>query len=66
MTIFKDIVDLLHNNDCVILPGFGAFVLKKKSATVVGNEFIPPSKKVSFNSMLKENDGLLVKQISRS
>ena len=66
MTIFKDIVDLLHNNDCVILPGFGAFVLKKKSATVVGNEFIPPSKNVSFNSMLKENDGLLVKQISRT
>ena len=30
MTIFKDIVDLLHNNDCVILPGFGAFVLKKE------------------------------------
>ena len=66
MTIFKDIVDLLHNNDCVILPGFGAFVLKKKSATIVGNEFIPPSKNVSFNSMLKENDGLLVKQISRT
>ena len=49
MTIFKDIVDLLHNNDCVILPGFGAFVLKKKAASVVGNEFIPPSKNVSFN-----------------
>ena len=66
MTIFKDIVDLLHNNDCVILPGFGAFVLKKKSASVVGNEFIPPSKNVSFNSMLKENDGLLVKYISET
>jgi nucleoid DNA-binding protein len=57
MTIFKDIVELLHNNDCVILPSFGAFVLKKRSAKVVGNEFIPPAKNVSFNSMLKENDG---------
>ena len=65
MTIFKDIVELLHNNDCVILPSFGAFVLKKRSAKVVGNEFIPPAKNVSFNSMLKENDGLLVKHISR-
>jgi len=64
MTIFKDIVDLLHNNDCVILPGFGAFVLKKKSASIIQNKFIPPSKNVSFNSMLKENDGLLVKYIS--
>ena len=66
MTIFKDVVELLYNNDCVILPGFGAFVLKNKSASVVGNEFIPPSKNISFNSMLKENDGLLVKQISKT
>jgi len=64
MTIFKDIVELLHNNDCVILPGFGAFVLKKKSASIIQNKFIPTSKNVSFNSMLKENDGLLVKYIS--
>ena len=66
MTIFKDIVELLHNNDCVILPGFGAFVLKKKSASIIQNKFIPPSKNVSFNSMLKENDGLLVKYISET
>ena len=65
MTVFKDIVELLHKNDCVILPSFGAFVLKKKSAKVIGNEFIPHAKNVSFNAMLKENDGLLVKHISR-
>ena len=64
MTLFKDIIELLHNNDCVILPGFGAFVLKSKAASIRGNEFIPPAKYVSFNSMLKENDGLLVKYIS--
>ena len=64
MTLFKDIVELLHNNDCVILPGFGAFVLKSKAASIKGNEFVPPAKHVSFNSMLKENDGLLVKYIS--
>ena len=66
MTIFKDVVELLHNNDCVILPGFGAFVLKNKSASIIGNEFIPPRKDVSFNAMLKENDGLLVKHISKT
>lgn len=64
MTLFKDIIELLHNNDCVIVPGFGAFVLKNKAASIKGNEFVPPSKYVSFNSMLKENDGLLVKYIS--
>ena len=64
MTLFKDIIELLHKNDCVIVPDFGAFVLKSKAASIKGNEFVPPAKHVSFNSMLKENDGLLVKYIS--
>ena len=64
MSIFKDISHLLHSNDCVILPNFGAFVLKSKSAYIEENEFFPPSKYVSFNSMLKDNDGLLAKFIS--
>ena len=64
MSIFKDISHLLYYNDCVILPNFGAFVLKSKSAYIEDNEFFPPSKHVSFNSMLKDNDGLLAKFIS--
>tara|TARA_B100000989_G_scaffold284975_1_gene252277 strand:- start:767 stop:1666 length:900 start_codon:yes stop_codon:yes gene_type:complete len=64
MSIFKDISHLLHSNDCVILPDFGAFILKSKSAYIKKNEFFPPSKYVSFNSMLKDNDGLLAKFIS--
>ena len=64
MSIFKDISHLLYYNDCVILPNFGAFVLKSKSAYIENNEFFPPSKYVSFNSMLKDNDGLLAKFIS--
>ena len=64
MSIFKDISHLLYYNDCVILPNFGAFVLKSKLAYIEENEFFPPSKYVSFNSMLKDNDGLLAKFIS--
>ena len=64
MGIFKDVAKLLHSNDCVIVPNFGAFVLKSKSAYIEKNEFFPPSKYVSFNSMLKDNDGLLAKYIS--
>ena len=64
MSIFKDISHLLYYNDCVILPNFGAFVLKSKSAYIEDNEFFSPSKYVSFNSMLKDNDGLLAKFIS--
>ena len=64
MSIFKDVAELLHSNDCVIVPNFGAFVLKTKSAYIQKNEFFPPSKYVSFNAMLKDNDGLLAKHIS--
>ena len=64
MGIFKDVAKLLQSNDCVIVPNFGAFVLKSKSAYIQKNEFFPPSKYVSFNAMLKDNDGLLAKHIS--
>ena len=64
MTIFKEIQDLLFNNDCVIIPEFGAFILKSHSAYIQNNNFYPPKKSISFNSMLNENDGLLVKYIS--
>jgi nucleoid DNA-binding protein len=64
MGIFKDVAKLLHSNDCVIVPNFGAFVLKSKSAYIKKNEFFPPTKYVSFNAMLKDNDGLLAKHIS--
>ena len=64
MSIFKDVAKLLYYNDCVIVPDFGAFVLKSKSAYIQNNEFFPTSKYVSFNAMLKDNDGLLAKHIS--
>ena len=66
MTIFKEIYDLLYNNDCVIVPEFGAFVLKSHSAYIKDDTFYPPRKIISFNAMLDENDGLLVKHLSAS
>jgi hypothetical protein len=65
MTIFIETQELLYQNDCVIIPGFGAFILKSHSAYIEDNIFYPPKKTVSFNSMLNENDGLLVKHLSR-
>ncbi|MEK9756406.1 MAG: SPOR domain-containing protein [Bacteroidota bacterium] len=65
MTIFIETQELLYQNDCVIVPGFGAFILKSHSAYIEGSVFYPPKKTVSFNSMLNENDGLLVKHVSR-
>ncbi|MBL6603951.1 MAG: SPOR domain-containing protein [Bacteroidetes bacterium] len=66
MTIFKEIYDLLYNNDCVIVPKFGAFVLRSHPAYIKDDNFYPPKKIISFNAMLDENDGLLVKHLSTS
>ena len=66
MTIAAHISDLLYRYECVILPGFGAFLTQKRSAQY--NEdakvFFPPKKQVSFNSQLKKNDGLLANYIA--
>ncbi len=64
MSISKHIIELLHKHDCVIIPGFGAFLTKSIPASHDNNVFSPPKKSVTFNGMLKENDGLLANEIS--
>jgi len=60
------ISDLLYRHECVIVPGFGGFVTNTKSAIIspYSKTFYPPHKLVTFNSHLKNNDGLLVNYIS--
>ena len=55
------IVELLFNQECVIIPGFGGFVVNYHSAyyDAKKNVFYPPQRKVGFNARLKTNDGLL-------
>lgn len=52
---------LLFMHDCVIIPGFGGFVLQTVPATcnVKEHEFLPSRKEIVFNPTLKHNDGLL-------
>tara|TARA_R100000935_G_scaffold58722_1_gene97286 strand:- start:2821 stop:3753 length:933 start_codon:yes stop_codon:yes gene_type:complete len=66
MTIANYISDLLYRYECVILPGFGAFLSQKVSAEFNEKEqnFYPPKKQLSFNSQLKKNDGLLANYIA--
>lgn len=56
------IKDLLYRYNCVVVPGFGAFLTQQKSAVIheSTNTFYPPVKTVSFNQQLVSNDGLLV------
>ncbi len=66
MNIEKHIAQLLYRYQCVTVPGFGAFITNISSAEVNAftQTFSPPRKNISFNSHLKNNDGLLVNYIA--
>lgn len=58
----RHIEQLLRDNDCVILPGFGGFIAHDMPAFYVNEEglYYPPSRTISFNAAITMNDGLLV------
>ena len=66
MQLSNHISELLFQHDCVTVPGFGSFLGNYKSAEYDFKEekFHPPFKQISFNSQIKDNDGLLAKRIS--
>lgn len=66
MKLGKYIQNLLQENETVIVPGFGAFVLVDKPAEIneQSGEIKPPSKAVTFNPKIRNNDGLLVDAIA--
>lgn len=59
--------ELLNDNECVIIPEFGAFISKRHSATIdyANNRFLPPYKEIVFNNKLKNNDDILADFISK-
>ena len=61
------IAQLLYRYQCVTVPGFGAFLTEIQSAQLIENShsFFPPKKMISFNSYLKNNDGLLANHIAQ-
>jgi cell division septation protein DedD len=58
--------EMLFRHDCVIIPGFGAFIGNFFPARADRREglFLPPSRKITFNRHLTGNDGLLIGHIS--
>ena len=58
--------ELLNDNECVIVPGFGAFISKRHSATIdyANHRFMPPYKEIVFNNKLNGNDDILADFIS--
>ena len=66
MTLATYISDLLYRYECVIIPNFGGFVTNTIAARI--NEqthaFYPPSKQLTFNKHLQNNDGLLANYVA--
>ena len=66
MQVAQYIKDLLYRFECVIVPGFGAFLTQYRSARIddKSHTFYPPCKAISFNRQLQTNDGLLANYIA--
>jgi len=58
--------ELLFRHDCVIIPGFGAFIGNYFPSHIDRSEglFYPPVRRITFNRHLTGNDGLLIGHVS--
>lgn len=65
MDITAHIRALIGEYDYVVIPGLGGFVANYQSAGrhPVTHQFQPPSKKLSFNKQLQNNDALLLHRL---
>ncbi|WP_114781550.1 HU domain-containing protein [Botryobacter ruber] len=66
--IDKQIKQLLHHHDCVVIPEFGGLIARYVSARIhpVKHTLVPPSRRIAFNEKLVLNDGLLISAIAHS
>jgi hypothetical protein len=67
MAIERDLHDLLHCHDCVIVPQWGGFLTHYRSARLDQARSVvhPPGKDLSFNRQLSRNDGLLADHLAK-
>lgn len=68
MTVAEQIYRLLQEHDCVIVPGFGAFLKRYVAASIhpVSHKLSPPHYTVAFNAVLQVDDGLLIQTYQAS
>lgn len=67
ISISEHIEYLIQRHDCVIIPGWGAFIAQYQSAKldVIKGIINPPTRSVVFNASITHNDGLLITSIIR-
>ncbi len=66
MQIATYISDLLYRHECVVLPGYGAFISRRVPAQhfMSSHTIYPPKKGLTFNAQIQQNDGLLVNYVA--
>jgi hypothetical protein len=67
ININHEIRSLLFDHDYVTVPGLGAFIAHYEPSVYnsENNSFSPPNRKISFNSVLKQDDGLLMSTLMK-
>ncbi len=68
MAINSILYQLLQTHECVIVPNFGGFIVRESPCTLnaAKDRIKPYSKTIFFNQHLKENDGLLANELSKT
>lgn len=67
ITLSEHIEYLITRHDCIVVPGWGAFIAQYEPAhfdTELGCIF-PPSRTIGFNPSLQHNDGVVAYSVSR-
>lgn len=65
--VFIHLAYLLTEHNCVVIPGFGGFVVQKEKSQYLEKECIhtAPRYTIGFNDSLIHNDGLLINSLMR-
>lgn len=58
---------LLRRHDCVVVPGWGAFIAQYRGAWFDAERevIVPPSRSISFNGSITHNDGMIATSVMR-
>lgn len=67
ISMIEHIEYLMLSNDCVVVPGFGAFIAQYTSShnCTQNSTFTSPKRSISFNASINHNDGLLANSIAK-
>ncbi|MFI3239867.1 MAG: hypothetical protein R3Y22_04685 [Bacteroidales bacterium] len=65
ISVIDHIKYLISKYDCVIIPGWGALIAQYNHGYASDDKVYPPSRVISFNSDINNNDGLLANSLVR-